>query len=64
MKDSTAMAIAGMACVTATYGVYLTTGAMTDTIAPDGVILSGVIGSVVALATGVAVQARCKKNGG
>ncbi len=49
MKDQTAIAIAGMACVSSVYAVYIVTGAAMHTLAPDGVILSGVIGAVCAL---------------
>lgn len=49
MKDSTALGIAGMACVTATYATYLVTGAATGSLAPDGIILSGVVGAICAL---------------
>lgn len=64
MKDSTATAICGMACTTAIYGVYLVTGAVSNTLAPDGLILSGAVGAIVALATGTTVALRKAKNGG
>ena len=49
MKDAGVRACVGMACVTAVYGIYMFSNAIAGQPIPDGVVLTGVVGSVCAL---------------
>ena len=49
MKDSTALGLGGMACVSACYAAYMISFAMCGQPVQDGPILAGIVGAICAL---------------
>ena len=64
MKDSTALGVAGMVCVSIVYGAYMMSYAICGQPVQDGPILAGVVGAICALGGVLYGAAKAAGNGG
>ena len=65
MNGAAMKACVGMVCISVVYGSYIVSSAVSGQPIPDGIVLTGVVGAVCALA-GVSVgleRANAKKGG-